>query len=161
MSYDNADIWAAAVSLAFLEIAYSQKRPVAFVHFGSTVLRTDIFTDWNNIDRAKVLESVSFFASAGGTNFVEPLSKGIEIIRDTGSFTDADIIMITDGKCFIPDEFLVQWGKDKSNLGFNCYSILVGNDADKSVNEQFSDDTTHLASTLQNDKAMHKYFKFI
>jgi len=161
MTSENRDIWASAVGLAFLDIAYRQKRAIAFIHFGSTVKRVDIFDKWNNIDRAKVIESIAFFASSGGTNFEAPLSKGIEVIRQTGSFKEADIIMLTDGYSHVSDSFLTQWHKDKAELGFNCYSILLGSSTDQTLNEKFSDETTHLASALRDDKAMHKYFKFV
>jgi len=160
MKTGDADIWAAAVNLAFLEIAYKQKRPFAIIHFGSNVLREDTIKDWSQVDHAKVLESINFFAADGGTNFQKPLSKAIEIIEDTGSFSEADIVMVTDGHAKISSGFLEEvWKKDKKGLGFKCYSILVGQSTNAKINEQFSDEVIKLSDAIKNDSAMHKLFQ--
>jgi uncharacterized protein with von Willebrand factor type A (vWA) domain len=161
MKSGDADVWAAAVSLAFLEIAYEQKRAFAVVHFGSSTLRQDTFTSWVNIDRERLLEAISFFAADGGTNFMGPLADGVKIIRDTGSFHEADIVMITDGVSAVTDEFMQVWNKSRAELGFSCYSILVGSYTNAETNERFSDEVVHLAQVLRDDTEMHKFFKAV
>lgn len=161
MEQGDADIWAAAVGLAFAEIAFTQKRALAFIHFGSTVLRTDVFASWDNIDRSAVLDSVSFFASDGGTNFMDPLDKAVDVIRNTGAFTEADIVMITDGCSAVSDDFLQRWEQSRRELEFKCYSILVGGSTYVDTNEKFSDEVVLLADVLANDESMHKFFKAV
>ncbi|MCK4791880.1 MAG: VWA domain-containing protein, partial [Desulfobacteraceae bacterium] len=154
-----ADTWAAAVSLAFLKIAHKQKRPFAIIHFGASVLRTDVFGTWSEFNHDKLMESVSYFAADGGTNFEPPLREAVSIIRNTGAFIDADIVMLTDGRARVDGDFMCDWKKDKSELGFNCYSILIGDYTSVETNKMFSDDVVHLKDVLSDDEAMHKFFK--
>lgn len=153
------DIWAAAVSLAFLEIAFKQKRAFSILFFGGDVLKTEVFDDWSKIDHEKILDTVSFFAASGGTNFERPMADAINIIDNTGSFENADIVMITDGYASVSDKFLRNWNTKKTELGFNCYSILVGDCTDTTTNEKFSDEVVKLNQSLKDDTEMHKFFK--
>ncbi len=161
MSSNAANIWAAAVSLAFLEIAFEQKRAFALLHFSTSTIRKDVFSNWSNIDREKMLEAVSFFEAGGGTAFEQPLMDCIGVIRDGGAFENADIVMITDGCAHISEDFLKKWKTEKTALGFNCYSILVGGDTNATTNRKFSDDVVHLSDVLKNDEAMHRFFQAV
>lgn len=153
------DIWAAAVALAFLEIAFKQKRPFAICFFGGRVLKTEMFSDWSKINHADILDTVSFFAADGGTNFEDPLCEGIKLIEAAGSFAEADIIMVTDGVASVSHQFLTNWKKKKLELDFSCYSILVGGSTEKETNRKFSDETELLNDVLRDDESMHKFFK--
>ena len=153
------DIWAAAVSLAFLEIAFKQKRAFSIVFFGSRVLRTEIFKNWSSVDHEKIIDTVSFFAADGGTNFEEPMEKALSIIDETGSFENADICMITDGFASVNKGFLNKWNARKKEIGFKCFSILVGPQTNTETNKQFSDEVVKLNQSLKNDSEMHKFFK--
>ena len=157
MSSGDADVWAAAVCLAFLEIAHKQRRAFAIVHFGDSVLRVDEFKA-GNAEVERIIEAVSFFAADGGTNFVKPLDKAVEIINKNSTFTDADIVMITDGQSGVGEKWLSGWWKSKLELGFDCYSILVGNHISMRINELFSDEVVHLNEVLKSDEDMHKFF---
>lgn len=159
MRNNQADAWAAAVSLAFLQIAHKQKRPFAIVHFGASVLRVDVFGSWTEFDHNKLMESVSYFKADGGTNFMDSLDKAVSIIRDTGAFEDADIVMLTDGRSHVSEEFLGRWNASKAELGFKCYSILIGAHTSFETNRMFSDDVVHLDAVLRDDTNMHKFFK--
>lgn len=155
------DIWAAAVALAFLEIAYRQKRAFSLVFFGGSVIKEKIYTEWGNINHATILEDVSFFAADGGTNFEDPLNRGIEIIRNNGSFENADIVMITDGISAISADFLSRWKQQKAELSFSCYSILVGGGTSIDTNRKFSDEVEFLNDVIKSDQSMHRFFKVV
>lgn len=157
MKINEADIWAAAVCLAFADIAFMQKRPFAIIHFGTNVLRTDIFEKVGE-DRERFFESVTFFASDGGTNFMSPLNDAIKLIKKQRSLNDADIVMITDGCANVTDRFAAEFCKDRNNIDCSCYSILVGSSTNKDVNALFSDEVVHLGSVLAGDDGMHKFF---
>jgi len=161
MEYYNCDAWAAAVAMAFMQIAILQKRSFAIVHFGSEVLRTDRFNKNENIDHVKIADSVSFFASAGGTNFMAPLDRAVEIISREGGFKKADIIMCTDGKASIERSWLEQYKEYKDTFDFSTFSIMVGPESDASINEKFSDDVVHLKEMLVGDDAMHRFFQAV
>jgi uncharacterized protein with von Willebrand factor type A (vWA) domain len=161
MRANDADAWAAAVSLAFLEIARraKPKRAFAIVHFGYDVLRIDEWTSTEEVSLESLIEAVSFFAADAGTNFMAPIDAGIARIRKHGEFKEADLIMVTDGCANVSDDWLRKFGYAKEDLDFNLYSILVGNQTRKDTNELFSDDVVLLNEVLRDDSAMHKFFK--
>ncbi len=113
----------------------------------------------SNVDMEKMLETISFFESDGGTNFMEPLVDGVKLIRDTGAFEEADIVMVTDGCASVNDEFLDTWNKAKAELGFSCYSILVGSATYAETNKRFSDEVVLISEAIKDDTAMHKIFQ--
>ncbi len=158
MSAGDADAWAAAVCLAFMDVAKQQRRAFAVVHFGYSVLRVDVFENREAMTPEAITSAVSFFAADGGTNFEDSLDRAVQIIREQGAFKKADIVMVTDGQAPISDAWKARWNAAKQELEFSCYSILVGTYCDKRTNELFSDDTVALADALRDEKAMHAFF---
>lgn len=158
MSVGDADVWAAAVCLAYMDVAKQQGRSFAIVHFGSTVLRTDVFENREDMTPERITEAVSFFAASGGTNFEDSLEHAVEVIREQGSFKKADIVMVTDGNARIGSDWQARWDAARDELDFSCYSILVGKHCSAETNERFSDDTVHLADAIRDEKEMHGFF---
>jgi uncharacterized protein with von Willebrand factor type A (vWA) domain len=159
MSYYNADAWAAAVCMAFMQVAILQKRSFAIVHFGSDVLRRDLFPNGADVDHEKIADAVSFFAADGGTNFMGPLEEAMDTIEQDGAFKRADIVMCTDGQARIEDWWLEKYKKRKAALEFSTYSIMVGPESKPYINALFSDEIVHLQNLLDGDEAMHSFFK--
>lgn len=158
MKSGGADIWAAGVALAFMWIARRQKRSFSLIHFGSKVVRTDRFPADKEMSVEQIFEAVNFFKSSGGTNFVKPLNAGVEQIEKDKAMKDADIVMVTDGRAHVDDQFLKDWEAARARLGFRCYSVLVGGSTNVETNAKFSDEVVHLAEVLRDDKEMHKFF---
>lgn len=158
MSSGDADVWAAAVCLAFMDVAKKQGRAFAVVHFGSSVLRTDVFENRAAMTPEAITEAVNFFAACGGTEFEPCLSHAVGIIREQGAFKKADIVMVTDGQAHVSESWLRAWNESRNELDFSCYSVLVGSSTSRSCNEQFSDDTVVLADALRDEKTMHGFF---
>jgi uncharacterized protein with von Willebrand factor type A (vWA) domain len=157
MTAGEADVWAAAVALAFLDIAAHQKRACAILHFGSSVLRTDYFSP-GTVDLKRLVEGVTFFASAGGTSFNAALAGGMDVIQGHKQMNDADIIMVTDGYSGVSPDLLDRINKARKDDGLHVYSILIGMEPARSVNARFSDDVVELGEVLRNDEAMHHLF---
>lgn len=155
MKHNAADTWAAAVTMAFLDIAATQRRGFAVVHFGSGILRVDRFVAKQAIDPCKIAEAVSYFAADGGTNFNAALSQGIDELK---SIPDADIIMVTDGQASVTDGVLEYVNSNRRSKGLHVYSILIGMEPAYSINAQFSDKVVELGQVLQSDEAMHALF---
>lgn len=158
MSSGDADVWAAAVCLAFMDVAKTQERAFAVVHFGAQVIRVDTFENRASMTLEATTAAVNFFAADGGTNFESSLDRAVEIIREQGSFRKADIVMVTDGRAPISDSWLRAWEAARAELDFACYSILVGSSCCKEINEKFSDDTVALADAIRDEKQMHGFF---
>lgn len=157
MSAGEADLWAGAVALAFLDIAATQKRACAILHFGSTVLRTDYFSI-GSVNIKKVVEAVTFFASSGGTCFTSALSGGLDVIQGHAQMKDADIVMITDGYSDVDQHLLSRINNARKEDGLHVYSILIGMEPSRSVNAKFSDEVVELGDVLRNDEGMHHLF---
>jgi uncharacterized protein with von Willebrand factor type A (vWA) domain len=149
--------WAAAVALAFMHVAAKDKRPVALVHFGSTVLRVDEF-EGKSIDPMKAIEAVSFFASDGGTSFTHPLQKANELIDKMKAFEHADIVFVTDGEAHLDEPWKATFNGWRSRRGVRMYSILVGDAArsrSNTVLNSVSDEVVCVADALRDDSAVH------
>ncbi len=159
MRGNNADAWAAAVALAFLEIARKQKRAFAIVHFGSKVLWINQWAARVQMSIESIVEAVNFFAADGGTDFQGPLLEGIKIIKTQGGFEKADIVMVTDGYAAVSNDWLTRYKQKKEQLDFRCFSILVGGSTNVATSELFSDEVVLLDDALASDEAMHKFFK--
>jgi uncharacterized protein with von Willebrand factor type A (vWA) domain len=158
MSANEADVWAAAVALAFLDIAVHQRRACAILHFGSTVLRSDYFSADKATDSKRVVESVCFFAACGGTSFDAALAGGMDAVQGHQQMKDADIVMITDGYSAVRSDILSRVNNARREDGLHVYSILIGMEPAASVNAQFSDETVSLGDVLQDDAPMHGMF---
>jgi uncharacterized protein with von Willebrand factor type A (vWA) domain len=152
----NKHVWASGVCLAFAQIAQQQKRALGILHFGTKVVSEDMFPANKPMPMQQLIESITRPASAGGTAFMEPLVRTIWLIGHEDVFNDADIVMITDGQASVNDKFMKNWKKAQKDLGFNCYSILIGNDCNKTVAEKFSDEVVILADVLRDDKEVHR-----
>lgn len=158
MRNGDADVWAAAVCLAYMDVARKQGRDFAIVHFGSTVLRTDVFIGKGAMTAEAITDAINFFAADGGTNFEESLTAAAKIIRDAGAFLKADIVMITDGCASVSDAWLAKFAEDRTELEFRVYSVLVGAHCQGVVNRKFSDEVEHLSNAIKDEKQMHHLF---
>ena len=163
MKQCGADVWAAAVAMAFLDIAKQQKRAFAIVHFGSKVLRVDSWNAKNDWSVESIIEAISFFAADGGTNFMDTIDKGLDVIHNDEHFKNADLVMVTDGCASISPTWLKAYKTSKDYLELNTYSILVGGAARlqkaKDICNLFSDESVSLSDALKSDEAMHNLFQ--
>lgn len=157
MRHNDAAEWAAAVAMAFLDIAVHQRRAFALVHFGGQVLRTDRFAANAKVDPAAVARAVDYFAADGGTNFMAALDAGLTECH-TGEFANADIVMVTDGLAQVTSDMLGRVNGARRERGLHVYSILIGTEPQGSVNAQFSDEVVELGQVLRDDSAMHALF---
>jgi uncharacterized protein with von Willebrand factor type A (vWA) domain len=158
MSANEADVWAAAVTLAFLDIAVHQRRACAILSFGSTVLRHDYYSADKAPDAKRLVESVCFFAACGGTSFDAALTGGMDVVQGYQKMKDADIVMITDGYSNVRPEVLSRVNNARREDGLHVYSILIGMEPAASINQQFSDETVSLGDVLKDDAPMHGMF---
>lgn len=147
----DPEVWAKAVGLSLYQIAKLQKREFYGIHFGSVgeIMTFDFHTDvGDGVDvelygkpyRAKqedtghydTLDGVIKFAETffgGGTDFVTPLSKALDKLKDQHERYDAvkgDIVFCTDGICGVPEEWLTNFKAEQERLGFRVWGILLG-----------------------------------
>ncbi|WP_456325930.1 VWA domain-containing protein [Desulfonauticus submarinus] len=151
------EIWSKAVMLGLLTIAQKQKRSFAIIHFGSaSEIAMWKFNKENPPIMDKLIEILEFFFG-GGTDFETPLKTAIDCIKSEKDFKKADIIFITDGECIIPDSFLEQFQKEKKELDFKVYTILVDYQTD--AVEKFSDTVLHIGDLGRDDKVLDTIYQ--
>jgi len=143
------EVWSKAVMLGLLTIAQKQRRCFVVIHFGSyKEIQTWAFPNNNPPTIEKLIEILEFFFG-GGTDFETPLKAALGYIKIEKDFKKADIIFITDGECDVSDSFLEQFKKEKEDLEFKVYTILV--DCYTDTVKKFSDIILH-TDDLENDE---------
>jgi uncharacterized protein with von Willebrand factor type A (vWA) domain len=140
--------WGKAVALTMLEICNVNKRNFALVHF-STQIQTDVFRPGDADYNSHMLLAAETFLG-GGTSFTKPLEEAVSLIEND-SFTNADVVFVTDGACAITDEFTAWLREKQLALNFNITGILLdgGGQLDFSLREFC--DTVYRTSELSAD----------
>jgi len=114
--------------MGLLEIAISQKRDFAAIHFSGDTnpkkLKVHYFLKEEPYSIEKVLECVEYF-DGGGTFFEAPLKRAQDIITEHKKFTTADLIFVTDGEAPIGDKFRDKFNDWIKENKISIYSILI------------------------------------
>ena len=136
--------WASAVALALAHAAggaggKSSSRSVYMIFFNAQIVR-EIDVDPGEKDVRKLLE-IGTVDAAGGTKYVPPMSRALEILAGNAGQTrgTADLLLVTDGLCQLPEEFAARLGREKTELGFKLACVLVGDEAREGEIGAFSD----------------------
>lgn len=115
--------WGKAVALTLLEIAQSEGRKFALVHFsGPGRFQTDVFLPGQSSLEEKLRAAETFLG--GGTDFQTPLAEAERLMREDG-FENADIAFITDGECSLPETCVDTLQRAQSELCFTVTGILL------------------------------------
>ena len=119
---DNA-AWGKAVALTLLDIAADGGRSFALIHFsGAGGLAADVFRPGEYTAADKLAAAERFLG--GGTDFKPPLREAVALM-ETGGFENADVVFITDGECWLPEDFTEQLRAKQAELGFSVTGILL------------------------------------
>lgn len=116
--------WAIAVALGLVDTAARQKRKAKIIFFNASVVKEIEFEPGERNVR-KIME-IAQTSVSGGTNYVPALSAAKTAIETT-NYKNADIVMITDGYCEVPNSFLNEFAESKKQLEYRCYTVLIGN----------------------------------
>lgn len=73
----------------------------------------------------------------GGTDFKAPLDRALQIIAEHPAYQKADVLMISDGDCTLPDDFSKFLLERKQSLNCMVYSVLCSGTR---VEDYFSDE---------------------
>lgn len=129
----DCEIWAKAVGLTLLQIAKSQKRSFYGIHFGGPgMIRCYDFRDPKNATFDEIIAFAETFFN-GGTDFVTPLSKALDVIREENSRFGAiksDVVFATDGMCGVPEKWLKEFKEEQDRLSFRVYGVVIGGSKD-------------------------------
>jgi len=126
----SREMWAKAVGLALLDVAHKQKRDFYGIHFSSNydALQEFWFPKGDTSDLNKVLDFAEYFYG-GGTDYELPLSRAVEVLEMQMNDEDTqkgDIILLTDGECYVSDEWLARFNNSREEIGFRLFSCLIG-----------------------------------
>ena len=155
----DEEIWSKALSVGILEVAQMQKRDFACIIY-SNHADDPIVIKKDEIAPQKIIDCAERFHN-GGTSFTAPLSKALELIKDS-TFKDADIVFITDGDCYVDDAFSRKFNQIKEEKQFKTMGVLVnmgrGHVSDSSLKE-FCDSITlvsDIADLKDSDSKVNK-----
>ena len=125
---------AKASTLFLLKEAQKKGRKVYIIAFSGdeSLKELELVQSSDGIDKALEFFNWEFY---GGTDYLTPLRRSIEIIEKSG-YRKADLLMISDGIAEVPDEFIDYVERVKQSLKFKIYSLIIGS---KDVKNLFSD----------------------
>ena len=124
----NGDLasWGKAVALTLLEIAESEGRKFALIHFsGPGSFKTDVFLPKQYSMEDKIRAAETFLD--GGTNFRTPLDEALRLMQEEG-FENADIVFITDGECELSENYIEELRTVQTERRFTVTGVLLDQD---------------------------------
>ena len=138
----DEEIWSKALTVGILEVAQMQKRDFACIIYSSHADKPIVIKK-DEISPQKIIDCAERFHN-GGTSFEAPLNEALELIKDS-TFKNADIVFITDGDCYVSDNFSRKFKQIKEDKDFRTLGVLVnmghGHVSDSSLKE-FCDSIT-------------------
>lgn len=142
----DQEIWSKAVTIGVLEIAQLQKRDFACIIYSSNADKPIIIRK-DEVSPDKIIKCAETFHN-GGTSFESPLREAMKLIEDS-TFKEADVLFITDGDCYVSDDFCRKFNRVKEEKEFRTLGVLVnigrGHSSDSSLKE-FCDNVTYVSS---------------
>jgi uncharacterized protein with von Willebrand factor type A (vWA) domain len=152
----EAEQWSKAMAIALAEVALREKRDFACILFDSQIVDTSVIPRgmWDPNTLINIAEKFT----GGGTSFIYPLEKSMELIR-TSRFKHADVVVLTDGKCKLPDDFLIRLNQLKSKKEFSIVTVLIDTDNSGNIEyvQEFSEQVITISSLAElNDDVAAK-----
>lgn len=118
--------WGKAAALTLLEIAESEGRKFALIHFsGPGSFKTDVFLPKQYSLEDKIRAAETFLD--GGTNFRTPLDEALRLMREEG-FENADIVFVTDGECELSENYIEELRTAQAERRFTVTGVLLDQD---------------------------------
>lgn len=115
--------WGKAVELTLLDIAESEGRKFALIHFsGPGRFQTDLFLPKQATVEDK-LRAAEIFID-GGTDFCTPMNEALRLMKEEG-FDNADIVFISDGECALSQEYITKLQNEQVKRRFTITGILL------------------------------------
>lgn len=134
---------AKAATLAMVKIALREKRECYLIAFSSTGQLKELELTKGKGALDNLLEFL-MFTFGGGTDFETPLERSLELLNHK-SFSQADILMVTDGEGGIRSQFRERLDRQRERQNFKIYSLIIGSDIEKNA---FSDRVINIKASL-------------
>lgn len=118
--------WGKAVALTLLEIAESEGRKFALIHFsGPGSFKTDVFLPKQYGMEDKLRAAETFLD--GGTDFRTPLEEALRLMKEDG-FENADIVFVTDGECELSESYIEELRAVQAEYRYTVTGVLLDQD---------------------------------
>jgi len=118
--------WGKAVALTLLEIAESEGRKFALIHFsGPGSFKTDVFLPRQYCMEDKIRAAETFLD--GGTDFRTPLEEALRLMKEDG-FENADIVFVTDGECELSESYIEELRAVQAEYRYTVTGVLLDQD---------------------------------
>jgi uncharacterized protein with von Willebrand factor type A (vWA) domain len=142
----SREAWAKALALALLDQAHAAHRDFVAILFSDDVEAIYRFPARQPARITDVISLAENFPT-GGTEFEPPLTQAREILADDYNQAGrqrGDIVFITDGVCWVSEEWARAWNEAKARLGFRTFGVQIGSDAYCSALEALSDNVRNI-----------------
>lgn len=149
--------WAGAVTLALVDIVVRQKRDLELLWFDTSIRRQEKIEGTRVPSVSELINSVTFEASGGGTDFDAALANAFAMISRHGEMSGADVIVITDGYASVSSSTSGQLDRLQKEVGLSLYGILVGGAARSTGLEGVANEVYHVRDVMK-DEEMHDLF---
>ncbi len=117
--------WAIGVALALADTATRQKRACCIAFFDA-VAHPEVTFDFKPGEKSPAkLAAIASVAPYGGTDYQPALALALERIKGQ-TYKKADIMLVSDGCCDLPDDFLQDFNATKKRMDFGTYAVLIG-----------------------------------
>ena len=118
--------WGKAVALTLLEIAESEGRKFALIHFsGPSSFKTDVFLPRQYCMEDKIRAAETLLD--GGTDFRTPLEEALRLMKEDG-FENADIVFVTDGECELSESYIEELRAVQAEYRYTVTGVLLDQD---------------------------------
>jgi uncharacterized protein with von Willebrand factor type A (vWA) domain len=122
-----AEDYARALTMALCQLASKEKRAFSVIFFDGKVQDVRTWEKGSKISLSDRLALVNRASDGGGTDFVAPLSKAMEIRSKLNpELKPADLVFITDGDCVLPEDFASEFEFAKKKTDLRVYGLAVG-----------------------------------
>ena len=124
--YDGNDTAKKARGALFglIEVAKKEKRDIGICIFSSGGEMSTFLIEKGKVDPQQIVQILEIMY-AGGTNYYEPLEWALDLAKKS-LFKEADIVMITDGDCYLNNSQLSRINKLKRERDLKSSVILLG-----------------------------------
>jgi uncharacterized protein with von Willebrand factor type A (vWA) domain len=121
--HGNPEVYAVSMFVAMARVAIEQKRRAVYIPFASYAGHEDYVRNSKDIMRVAGYHD----ALGGGTNFMNPLDKAMDVIEsEGGKWKQADVVLITDGVSTTRDEWAKKYQARMNKQGVRLQGIIVG-----------------------------------
>lgn len=169
-------IWSKAISLALLKIAKTQRRKFTAIEFAGPGLYVEYHFDTSRDElmlRRRTGKKDEFFygleaivtfaedAMGGGTCFMTPFSRALDLMRDehsTTGATESDIVFLTDGQAGVSEDWFRDFKEEQERLGFKVFGVVIGGHVEDEPINSICDGHVTTIQSLTNENDMRPVF---